>query len=139
MIILSSFTIFLSFQLGGKVTVDYWTTHVGHDDNALTLRSKHLSTSEKNMIVEKLKSGVPAEKILKDARKVKNQPLKRINVLNSKDIIYLSKKHNIEKTRDNNEVAGAALEVNDSNSVEDNFPFFFKPDGKMFSILFLNH
>jgi hypothetical protein len=30
--------------LGGKVTVNFWTTHVGHDEEEL--RSKHLSTED---------------------------------------------------------------------------------------------
>ncbi|XP_063913738.1 uncharacterized protein LOC135130302 [Zophobas morio] len=83
---------------GGEITVDYWRTHVGHQEDEL--RCQHLSTVDKNMVVEKLKSGISIDKILEDTRKQEGPKLERINLLNKKDIAYLSNKHNIEKKQE---------------------------------------
>ncbi|KAI4470799.1 hypothetical protein MML48_1g03704 [Holotrichia oblita] len=108
---------------GGQVNVMFWKTHVGHDENYL--RAKHLSTTEKDMVVEKLKSGVPTDRILEDARKLKTQKLERINLLNKHDVTYLVNKYNIEKRRDNNEMVAAALKVQEWNTGGKQFAFFF--------------
>ncbi|KAI4455777.1 hypothetical protein MML48_9g00002262 [Holotrichia oblita] len=100
---------------GGQVNVMFWKTHVGHDENYL--RAKHLSTTEKDMVVEKLMSGVPTDRILEDARKLKTQKLERINLLNKHDVTYLVNKYNIEKRRDNNEMVAAALKVQEWNTI----------------------
>jgi hypothetical protein len=88
--------------LGGKVTVNFWTTHVGHDEEELP--SKHLSTLEKTIVVEKLKSGVPVDRILEDARKLNTPKIERYNLffflLSRMDVTYLLRKHNVEKKRD---------------------------------------
>jgi hypothetical protein len=55
------------------------TSHVGHDEEEL--RSKHLSTLEKTIVVEKLKSGVPVDRILEDARKWNTPKIERYNLL----------------------------------------------------------
>jgi hypothetical protein len=83
---------------GGKVTVNFWTTHVGHDEEELL--SKHLSTLEKTIVVEKLKSGVPVDRILQDARKLNTPKIERYNLLSRMDVTYLLRKHNVEKKRD---------------------------------------
>ncbi|XP_063921912.1 uncharacterized protein LOC135136511 isoform X3 [Zophobas morio] len=113
----------------GKITVDYWKTHVGHQKDEL--RSKHLSAVEKNMVIEKLKSGVSVDRILEDARKLEMPKLERINLLNRKDVAYLSTKHNIEGRRDKNEMVAAALKVREWNREGKNFAFFFKPEGAL--------
>ncbi|KAI4470817.1 hypothetical protein MML48_1g12453 [Holotrichia oblita] len=107
---------------GGQVNVMFWKTHVGHDENYL--RAKHLSTTEKDMVVEKLKSRVPTDRILEDARKLKTQKLERINLLNKHDVTYLVNKYNIEKRRDNNEMVAAALKVQEWNTGGKQFAFF---------------
>ncbi|KAI4463804.1 hypothetical protein MML48_4g00013117 [Holotrichia oblita] len=107
---------------GGQVNVMFWKTHVGHDENYL--RAKHLSTTEKDMVVEKLMSGVPTDRILEDARKLKTQKLERINLLNKHDVTYLVNKYNIEKRRDNNEMVAAALKVQEWNTGGKQFAFF---------------
>lgn len=112
----------------GKVTVTFWKTHVGHDEKEL--RSKHLSSIEKRMVIEKLESGVPTSRILEDARKMEKPELERINLLSSKDVAYLSTKHNIEKKRDKNEMVAAALKVQEWNAGGKNFAFFFKQEGR---------
>ncbi|XP_063921905.1 uncharacterized protein LOC135136511 isoform X1 [Zophobas morio] len=117
----------------GKITVDYWKTHVGHQKDEL--RSKHLSAVEKNMVIEKLKSGVSVDRILEDARKLEMPKLERINLLNRKDVAYLSTKHNIEGRRDKNEMVAAALKVREWNREGKNFAFFFKPEGETHDIL----
>ncbi|KAI4454333.1 hypothetical protein MML48_9g00007700 [Holotrichia oblita] len=111
-------------NVGGQVNVMFWKTHVGHDENYL--RAKHLPTTEKDMVVEKLKSGVPTDRILEDARKLKTQKLERINLLNKHDVTYLVNKYNIEKRRDNNEMVAAALKVQEWNTGGKQFAFFFK-------------
>jgi hypothetical protein len=83
---------------GGKVTVNIWTTHVGHDEEEL--QSKHLSTLEKTIVVEKLKSGVPVDRILQDARKLNTSKIERYNLLSRMDVTCLLRKHNVEKKRD---------------------------------------
>lgn len=83
----------------GTISVSFWKTHAGHGNE---LRSLHLSTSEKDIIVEKLKSGVPVDRILEDARKTGAPELQRINLINRNDITYITRKHNINKIRDPN-------------------------------------
>lgn len=56
----------------GIVSVTFWKTHVGHDDE---LRCHHPTTSEKNVIVEKL----PIDRIFKDVRQVNGPKPPRIN------------------------------------------------------------
>lgn len=104
------------------MTVNFWKTHAGHDEKEL--RNKHLSTIEKNMVVEKLKSGVPIDRILEDARKLEMPKLERINLLSRDDVTYLSKKYNIDNKRDNNEMVAAALKVQEWNTGGKNFAFF---------------
>lgn len=110
------------FLASGKVAVNFWKTHVGHDEEEL--RSKRLSASEKSVVVEKLRAGVPAERILEDARKLNKPTLERINLLNRNDVAYLSNKHNIENRRHNNEMIAAALKVQQWNEDGKNFAFF---------------
>jgi hypothetical protein len=109
--------------LGGKVTVNFWTTHVGHDEEEL--RSKHLSTLEKTIVVEKLKSGIPVDRILEDARKLNTSKIERYNLLSRMDVTYLLRKHNVEKKRDKDEMLAAALKVQEWNANSRNFVFFF--------------
>ncbi|KAK9679550.1 MULE transposase domain [Popillia japonica] len=117
----------------GKVNVNFWKTHVGHKEDEL--RCQHLSTIEKNMVVGKLKSGVSTDRILKDARELKMSTVERINLLSKKDISYLSRKYNIEKRRDNNEMVAATLKVQEWNASGRNFAFFFKQQGETHDVL----
>ncbi|KAG5882877.1 hypothetical protein JTB14_026167 [Gonioctena quinquepunctata] len=81
----------------GIVSMAFWKTHVGH---ARELRSLHLSKAEQDTVVNKIKSGVSIDGILEDARNLKGPELQRINLINRDDIVYLTRKHNIDKKRD---------------------------------------
>ena len=52
-------------------------THAGHKTK---LSGLHLSISEKNIIIEKLKSDVSINRILEDARKTESPELQRIHL-----------------------------------------------------------
>lgn len=96
-----------------------------------------MSTSEKEMIVEKLQCGISVDRILEDARDLKTLKLERINLLSRKDINYLSRKHNIDKRRDNNEMVAAALKIQEWNADGKSFAFFFKQQGKLNLYIYL--
>ncbi|KAF7280403.1 hypothetical protein GWI33_006095 [Rhynchophorus ferrugineus] len=85
----------------GPVSVHYWKTHAGHETEA---RCLHLSVSDKNDIIDKLKSGVTVDKIIQDARETKSPKNPRVNLLKRDDVVYLIKKHNIDVVKNNNEV-----------------------------------
>jgi hypothetical protein len=55
---------------------------------------------QKTIVEEKLKSGVPVDRILEDARKLNTPKIERYNLLSSMDVTYLLRKHNVEKKRD---------------------------------------
>ncbi|KAF7268060.1 hypothetical protein GWI33_018758 [Rhynchophorus ferrugineus] len=100
------------FHEQGSVTVHYWKTHAGHEKD---LRCFHLTTLEKNVIVEKLKSGVTADEIVNDATKIETERIGRLNLVNKKEISYLIKKHNIDRNKNPNEIIATHLRVNEWN------------------------
>lgn len=84
----------INILIVGEITVKFWKSHVGHEEE---IRSQHLSKLEKTEIVKKLCSGVTVDRIMSDARKLKSEKIQRINMLNRNDVSYLIKKHNVMK------------------------------------------
>ncbi|KAF2895880.1 hypothetical protein ILUMI_10294 [Ignelater luminosus] len=68
------------------------------------------------MIVNKLKIGVSIDRILDEVRKVERNKLSRFNLASRKDINYLTKKHNIDKRRHENDVVAVGLKVQEDES-----------------------
>lgn len=110
----------------GTVSISFWKTHAGHDKE---LRTSHLIKTEKDSIINKLKTGVSVDRILEDARKLKDAELQRVNLIGRDEITYLARKHNIDKRRDNNDMVAVALKVQEWNANEKNFAFFYKQEG----------
>ena len=81
-------------------------------------------------MVEKLKTGVSVDRILHDARNLKNAELQRVNLINRDEITYLARKYNIDNKRDYNEMVAAAMKVQEWNANGKNFAFFYKPQGR---------
>ncbi|XP_050508299.1 uncharacterized protein LOC126885657 isoform X2 [Diabrotica virgifera virgifera] len=96
----------------GQVSVSYWKTHVGHNEE---LRTMHLSKAEEKMIVEKVTSGVPHSRILEDSRKMETPKLGRLPLLTSIDLRNLSRKYNIHKKPDQNDMVATDLKVKEWN------------------------
>ncbi|KAF2900868.1 hypothetical protein ILUMI_05318, partial [Ignelater luminosus] len=90
----------IKFYENDQVFIKFWKTLVGHDEE---IRSQHLTRMEKNMIVNKLKIGISIDRILDDVRKVECNKLSRFNLASRKDINYLTKRHNIDKRRHDND------------------------------------
>jgi hypothetical protein len=88
-------------------------------------------------VVEKLKSGIPVDRILEDARKLNTSKIERYNLLSRMDVTYLLRKHNVEKKRDKDEMLAAALKVQEWNANGRNFVFFFKQQGKLAFYFFM--
>jgi hypothetical protein len=63
-------------------------------------RNYEANICQQKTIVEKLKSGVPVDRILEDARKLNTPKIERYNLLSRMDVTYLMRKHNVEKKRD---------------------------------------
>ncbi|XP_056648484.1 uncharacterized protein LOC130452957 isoform X1 [Diorhabda sublineata] len=78
----------------GSVKVTFIETHVGHNDELIR---KRLTKIEEETLVAKLKSGITIKKIIRDARKIGNQKLTRVNLITKVDLVNLIRKHNIEK------------------------------------------
>ncbi|XP_050517017.1 uncharacterized protein LOC126891787 [Diabrotica virgifera virgifera] len=116
----------------GQVSVSYWKTHVGHKEE---LRTMHLSKAEEKTVVEKLMAGVPPTRILKDSRKLEVPQLDRLAVITSQDLRNLTKKYNIHKKRDQNDMIAAALKVQEWNANNKNYAFLFKKEGEDHDIL----
>ncbi|XP_050508679.1 uncharacterized protein LOC126885917 [Diabrotica virgifera virgifera] len=109
----------------GQVSVSYWKTHVGHKEE---LRTMHLSKAEEKTVVEKLMAGVPPTRILKDSRKLEVPQLDRLAVITSQDLRNLTRKYNIHKKRDQNDMIAAALKVQEWNANNKNYAFLFKKE-----------
>ncbi|KAF2878711.1 hypothetical protein ILUMI_27463 [Ignelater luminosus] len=118
-----------------QASIKFWKTHVGHDEE---IRSQHLTREEKNMIVNKLKIGISIDRILDDVKKVECNKLSRFNLASRKDINYLTKKHNIDKRRHDNDVIAVGLKVQEWNQNGKNYAFFFKQEGENFVVGFMN-
>lgn len=116
----------------GETNVQFWRTHVGHDEK---IRSQHLTTTEKSEIVTKLCSGVTTERIISDARKVTSEKIERINMLNRNDVSYLFNKHNVMKKKHKNSMIAVALKVKEWNANGKNNCFFFKQPGESHPML----
>ncbi|KAF2887197.1 hypothetical protein ILUMI_18976 [Ignelater luminosus] len=87
------------------------------------------------MIVNKLKIGISIDRILDDVRKVECNKLSRFNLASRKDINYLTKKHNIDKRRHDNDVIAVGLKVQEWNQNGKNYAFFFKQEGESHPVL----
>jgi hypothetical protein len=92
----------------GMVKVKFIETHVGHQDE---LRTKQLTKAEESKIVEQLQAGVSNERILQDARKIRDNQLEQINLITRGDLAYLIRKFNIDKRRDADDMVATALKV----------------------------
>ncbi|XP_044761586.1 uncharacterized protein LOC123318880 [Coccinella septempunctata] len=118
--------------LTGETFSRYWKKHVGHEEE---IRNQHLSKHEKKEIVKKLCDGVTVERIISDARNIKSDKLQRLNLLNRKDISYLSKKHNVLQKKHENTMIAVNLKVKEWNDNGRNYCFFFKQQGEHHPIL----
>jgi hypothetical protein len=88
--------------------VQFIKTHVGHEDE---LRTKRLTQKEQALIVEKLRAGISDDRILEDARKVRENQLERLNLIKKADLRNLKRRFNIDKKRDPDDVVAKVLKV----------------------------
>ncbi|XP_045460304.1 uncharacterized protein LOC123686531 isoform X2 [Harmonia axyridis] len=111
----------------GIVTVTFVETHVGHNDE---LRTKRLTEYQQNLIVEKLTAGVSTERIIQDARIIRDDKLDRLNLITRGDLAYLMRKFNLDKRRDADDMVATALKVEEWNGRGENYAFLFKRIGE---------
>jgi hypothetical protein len=104
------------------VKVKFIETHVGHQDE---LRTKRLTKAEESKIVEQLQAGVSNERILQDARKIRDNQLEQINLITRGDLAYLIRKFNIDKRRDADDMVATALKVEEWEKSRREKLFFF--------------
>lgn len=75
-------------MMGNKLSVSYQKIHHGHDDNIGRL---NMTPKERLVIAEKLRLGVPIDKVLDDIRDNARDCVSAINMLDMKDL------HNIKR------------------------------------------
>jgi hypothetical protein len=92
----------------GTINVQFIKTHVGHEDE---LRTKRLTQKEQALIVEQLRAGISDDRILEDARKVRDNQLERLNLIKKADLRNLKRRFNIDKKRDPDDVVAKVLKV----------------------------
>jgi hypothetical protein len=92
--------------------VKFIKTHVGHEDE---LRTKRLSQKEQTLIVEQLQAGVSNDRILENARKIRDNQLDRLNLITKRDLRNLIRRFNIDKKRDADDMVATALKVEEWN------------------------
>lgn len=103
---------------------------MGHENE---LRSKRLTKSEQEMLVNKLNDGVTTDRILRDAKITRNTELSRLNILTRGDLAYLMRKFNVDKRRHEDDMIATILKVQEWNIQEENQVFLFKQIGEWFS------
>ncbi|XP_072376755.1 uncharacterized protein [Diabrotica undecimpunctata] len=108
----------------GQVSVSYWKTHAGHKEE---LRTMHLSKEQEKMVVGKLMSGVPPRRILEDSKKLETSKPGRLALLTSKDLRNLSRKYNIHKKQDENDMVTTTL-IQEWNANSNNYVFLFEEE-----------
>jgi hypothetical protein len=76
-----------------SVSVYYTSKHIGHK---LDLKHVHLTKEERNRVATQLASKIPHDEILKGVRSsLSNNCLKRIHLMNKKDLINIEKSFNL--------------------------------------------
>ncbi|CAH0545957.1 unnamed protein product, partial [Brassicogethes aeneus] len=116
--------IIATFLPEGSITVRYIQTHVGHE---IEVRTQRLSKNDQKYLVDQLKAGVCTERIVKNARTVKeSDKLTRLNLVTRNDLSNLARRNNIEKMRHSNDMVATALKVHEWNSEGKNYVFLFK-------------
>jgi hypothetical protein len=114
--------------------VKFIKTHVGHEDE---LRTKRLSQKEQTLIVEQLQAGISNDRILENARKIRDNQLDRLNLITRGDLRNLIRRFNIDKKRDADDMIATALKVEEWNKEGKNQGFLFKKIGKWLYMLSL--
>ncbi|KAG0428977.1 hypothetical protein HPB47_024074 [Ixodes persulcatus] len=108
----------------GKVTVEYQAEHYGHPKE---LKHQRLSTTEKEALADKLKQGIPALKVLINARSSAGSEMGRLHLLSMKDISNISVKHEIlsKERRHKNQFKSVAMWVEELNKQSDSPVLYF--------------
>lgn len=107
--------------------VKYIETHVGHE---MEVRAERLSKNDQEYLLEQLQAGVSHERILKNARDIKNgEEFSKLNFTTRKDLNNLAYRYNIDKVRHHNDLIATSLKVNEWNSDGKNYGFLFKQIG----------
>jgi hypothetical protein len=114
-------------SVNGTINVKFIKTHVGHEDE---LRTKRLSQKEQTLIVEQLQAGISNDRILENARKIRDNQLDRLNLITRGDLRNLIRRFNIDKKRDADDMIATALKVEEWNKEGKNQGFLFKKIGK---------
>jgi hypothetical protein len=63
--------------------VKFIKTHVGHEDE---LRKKRFSQKEQTLIAEQLQAGISNDRMLENARKIRDNQLDRLNLITRGDL-----------------------------------------------------
>jgi hypothetical protein len=119
-------------SVNGTINVKFIKTHVGHEDE---LRTKRSSQKEQTLIVEQLQAGISNDRILDNARKIRDNQLDRLNLITRGDLRNLIRRFNIDKKRDADDMIATALKVEEWNKEGKNQGFLFKKIGESHSDL----
>ncbi|KAM7314725.1 uncharacterized protein ISCGN_004509 [Ixodes scapularis] len=108
----------------GKVAVEYQAEHYGHPKE---LKHQRLSATEKEALADKLKQGIPARKVLVDARSSAGSEMGRLHLLSMKDIGNISVKHEIltKERRHKDQFKSVAMWVEELNKQSDSPVLYF--------------
>ncbi|XP_050301058.1 uncharacterized protein LOC126739419 isoform X2 [Anthonomus grandis grandis] len=121
--------IIVKILVDGVIRVRFFETHIGHPDE---LRSKRLTKSEQEIIVNKLAAGISNKRIIQEARSVDGNKLQRKNCITRGHLEYLIRKFNIDKKRDSNDMIATVLKIQEWNSDGKNHGFLFKQIGETY-------
>lgn len=115
----------------GVVSVEYFSCHVGHDDD---VRTHRLTNEEKSTIISQISAGVSFERVVENARNSTCGEITRYSLITRQDI------HNIISTTHIKEADLNAVTtlVNNWNSNDNDMVFLFKNVGKysLYHIIF---
>ncbi|XP_040074593.2 uncharacterized protein LOC115323234 [Ixodes scapularis] len=108
----------------GKVTVEYQAEHYGHPKE---LKHQRLSMTEKEALADKLKQGIPARKVLVDARSFAGSEMGMLHLLSMKDIGNISVKHEIltKERRHKNQFKSVSMWVEEPNKQSYSLVLYF--------------
>ncbi|KAJ8913351.1 hypothetical protein NQ315_008741, partial [Exocentrus adspersus] len=122
-----------TFLQDGSALVKFIETHVGHE---MDVRAQRLTQNDQNYLLQQLQAGVSSDRILKDARNLKNgEEPSKLNLITRNDLHNLAYRKNVDKTRHSNDFVAISIKVNEWNSNGKNYAFLFKQMGETHPVL----
>jgi hypothetical protein len=98
---------------------------LANHDNLIQYLTK-VHTKEQTLIAEQLQAGISNDRILENARKIRDNQLDRLNLITRGDLRNWIRRFNIDKKRDADDMVATVLKVEEWNKEGKNQGFLFK-------------